>query len=105
MNPSNNRLSVEQPLRLAHPACYQQLLEQFANYHIHPYDVKASSITQDDSIVIILRYGEGLIQSKQQSFTNDALVHASTQLIEFYVEVAELCKKTLIADYFKMIKP
>jgi hypothetical protein len=105
MNPSNIRSAEEQPLRLTHPACYQHLLEQFATYHLHPYDVKASVTARNEGFVIILRYGEGLTQSKQQFFANEELALLSAELMQFYGEVAQLCQKTLIADYYKMIKP
>lgn len=96
---------MEQPLRLSHPNCYQHLLEQFSRFHLHPYDVKASVMAQEGGFLIVLRYGEGLTQSKQQFFKFEALASISEGLTHYYEEVAQLCKKTLIADYYKMIKP
>lgn len=95
----------EQPLRLTRPLCYQHLIEQFYLYHLHPFDVKASITAQDGGFVIVLRYGEGLTQSKQHFFEYEALDQLSEGLTHFYEEVAQLCKKTLIADYYQMIKP
>ncbi len=95
----------EQPLRLAFPLSYQHLIDQFAQYHLHSYDVKASVIAQVDGFLVLLRYGEGLSQSQQQVFEENELIQVCEELTQFYDEVAHLCKKTLIADYYKMIKP
>ncbi|MEX1029483.1 MAG: hypothetical protein WDZ91_05480 [Paenibacillaceae bacterium] len=73
--------------------------------HLHPYDVKASVIAGEGGFLIVLRYGEGLAQSKQQFFDDEALAQLSEQITLFYKEAAELCKKMLIADYYKLIKP
>ena len=105
MNPFTEQSAEEQPLRLTHPRCYEHLLQQFDLLHLHPYDVKASVIAETDGCVIILRYGENLTQSKQHFFKHEALIQLSKELTGFYEEVAQICKKTLIADYYKMIKP
>lgn len=105
MNPENHKSAGEQPLRLAFPASYQHLLEQFAVCHLHPYDVKASAIPEDGGFIIVLRYGEGLTQWKKHFFEHEALENPSTELTDFYKGTAETCKKALIADYYKMMKP
>jgi hypothetical protein len=102
---SLNELTGEQPLRLALPTCYQHLLEQFALDHLHPYDVKASVIPEEGGYLFLLRYGEGWTQGKQQYFANDLLGILPMELTNYFKETAKACKKALIADYFKMVKP
>lgn len=106
MNPSSHQTpSDEQPLRLALPACYEHLQAQFALDHLHPYDVKASAIPEGSGYVIVLRYGEELAQSSKQFFELEAIEVLSAELTDFFRETAQLCKKALIADYYKMMKP
>ena len=100
-----NDAAGEQPLRLALPACYQHLVDQLALDHLHSYDVKASVIPQDAGYLIALRFGEGWTQGKQQYFANEDLDHLTIKLTDFFKEIAQACKKALIADYFKMMKP
>lgn len=105
MEKSLNESAGEQPLRLALPACYQYLLEQFALEHLHSYDVKASVIPQEGGYLFLLRYGDGWMQGKQQYFANELLDNLSMELTNYFKEIAQACKKALIADYFKMVKP
>lgn len=104
-HPIYNEWAGEQPLRLAFPTCYQVLLEQFAVYHLHPYDIKASVIPENDGFIIVLRYGEGLAQWKKHYFDYEALELSSPELNHFYEETAQACKKALISDYYNMMKP
>lgn len=107
MNEMFHKLAVEQPLRLVLPICYQHLLDQFTLYHLHPYDMKASVISENGGFAIMLRYGEGLTQYKKQLFEQEALENltSESEQTQFYKESAEICKKAMIADYYKMMKP
>jgi len=105
--PTSDEAAAEQPLRLVFPICYQYLLDQFMLIHLHSYDVKASVVPENGGVCILLRYGEGFTQWKKRLFEPEALESLSTEseLTKFYKETAQICKKAMIADYYKMMKP
>ena len=92
-------------LRFAEPACYRLLSEQLALYHLHPFDVHAS-VRQDDAAgraEIFIRYGDGPVV-RSAAFAVEALQGPADEIADFFRETAKDCKKTLIGDYYKLMK-
>jgi len=95
----------EQHLRFVLPDCFDYLLERLAAEHLHPYDINSSALFEDGGYWIYLRYGEGWEHEKKQYFSRDKLNKSNDEFNEFFKETIQLCKKALVADYFKMMKP
>jgi|GEM_PF-533232 len=94
-----------QPLRSVAPACYRSLLEAFKSYNLHPYDVKAEALPENNGgYAIILRFGEGMKYSRQQAISGEQALQPDAALAGFFQTTAEACKQALIADYYKMTK-
>jgi hypothetical protein len=96
---------LEQPLRVVSPKLYDKLITELEKLHIHPYDYQATVVEKENGLEVILRFGEGFIQSETQLTTYQAIEKGSPEINDFIKTVGESCKKALIADYFKMMKP
>lgn len=91
------------PLRFAQPEAYGMLMKELEAIHLHPFDVHASAIAAGDEWTIEVRYGDGAV-SQSRSFRFEEPGGASEEFAAFCRNIAIDCKKTLIADYFKMMK-
>lgn len=93
------------PLRFADPACHRLLLEQLAPYHLHAHDVHA--VLQIDEAeakaTMTLSYGDAPVR-RIGEFSAEALKRQDTEIVDFFREAAKDCKKTLVADYYKLMK-
>ena len=93
------------PLRFAQADCYRLLLEELAAHHLHAYDVQADAAWQGALLTISLRYGEGLARERERVFAQDEVERLNSSLSEFFREAAADCRKAMIADYYKLMKP
>lgn len=95
----------EKPMRMVAPALYQQLVSIFDEFHIHPYDIKANVKQKKEGLEILLRYGETFSKGQSRYFRQQDIEEQNSTVKSFFKETAESCKETLIADYYKMMKP
>jgi len=93
------------PLRFVDPACYRLLLGQLEPYHLHAYDMHASILIDETegTAVLTLSYGDAPVR-RIGEFSVEALKGPDAAIVEFFREAAKDCKKTLVADYYKMMK-
>ncbi|PFO08378.1 hypothetical protein COJ85_03820 [Bacillus sp. AFS076308] len=94
----------ERLLRYAVPALYDRMADIFAAYHIHPYDVHATAIKEDDGYDVSIRFAADFSQVSTKHFTGEQVKHPGEDVTHFFQEAAETCKSFLITDYFKMMK-
>lgn len=97
--PTKNEL-----LQIAYPNLYEKLIEFLLIFNIHSYDVRATCRSIDDKIEIKIKFGDGFANKRMELFSKDELGR-SGRFESFCEEIAETCKETLIADYFKMVNP
>jgi len=93
------------PLRFVDPACYRLLLEQLEPYHLHGHDVHAALLIDEaeGKAVLTLTYGDAPVR-RIGEFAVDALKRLDAEIVDFFREAAKDCKKTLVADYYKLMK-
>ncbi|WML44412.1 hypothetical protein [Neobacillus sp. PS3-40] len=96
---------MERPIQIAKPELYDFLKKELDKLHIHSYDYRANVIEQDGGLEMILRFGEGHNQTESHFFTNEMIEKRDEELLEFIQTVGKSCEKSLIAEYFKMMKP
>ncbi|WP_088008269.1 hypothetical protein [Indiicoccus explosivorum] len=89
-------------LRIARPELYGRLMEELAEANIHSYDIRADCRDTEDGTEIRVSCGEGFREEAVRVFPQDEAFGAFG---EFSREVRELCKKTMMEDYLRMIKP
>lgn len=104
-SPSDRTSPRPKPLRFADPACYRLLLEQLEPYHLHAYDMHATLLVDETAgqAVLSLCYGDGPVR-RIAEFPLDVLKRQDREIIDFFKEAAKDCKKTLVADYYKLMK-
>lgn len=105
VEPMPAQLQKQKPLRFAEPACYRHLMEQLQLYHLHAYDVDAD-VQYDKpagTALLLIRYGDGQVQ-RSAEFPAETLKQPNEGMTAFFQEIAKDCKKTLISDYYKMMK-
>jgi hypothetical protein len=105
LNPEEHNHIKEHALRAAAPGLYTHLIAELEKCHIHPYDIEPSVIEKESGLQLILRFGEGFMQSDTRDFTWEEIERQAESINEFFKEAGERCKKVLIADYYKMMKP
>jgi len=103
MNQEMENTPLPKPLRFAAPDYYQLMLERLEAQHLHPFDVHASIVIEGDHTTINVHFGEGLGRL-HRTFAGSNGDELNASLVEYFDEVAAECKKTLINDYFKMMK-
>ncbi|MEH7119465.1 hypothetical protein V7128_18915 [Neobacillus vireti] len=91
-------------LRYAVPSLYDHMVEIFATYHIHPYDVQATASKKEDGYEVLLRFAANFSQSITKQFNLEQIEQPDEDVTRFFQEAAETCKSFLIADYYKMMK-
>lgn len=97
-------MAGERLLRFTAPILYQSMIDIFSAYHIHPHDVHAILIKNEDEIVITLRFAVDFSQSMTKHLCLEQAEHPDEQVAHFFKEAAERCKSLLIAGYYKMMK-
>jgi len=94
----------QRTLRAVSPELYHYITEKLAEDNIHQYDIQASTIETADGLQVFVQYGENFTQSQSQFFSHESIKKGNQEIEAFTDEIAEACKETMIADYFKMVK-
>lgn len=92
-------------LRVEYPRLYETLMKELAKHHIHPFDVAAACREGDDKVEILVQYGQGFAHKKAYTLSKEELNDDLEEYRNFCKEVAEICKETMIADYFNIVNP
>ncbi|MFD2761753.1 hypothetical protein [Lentibacillus juripiscarius] len=92
-------------LRTMYPSAYQFLIEKLKEHNIHSFDVQATAKKTGSAYEVCVRFGEGFGQEMTCRFAEKALREPDDDFAAFCEEIQKTCKETLIADYFKMVKP
>lgn len=104
MEPS--KISPSHSLQVLFPDLYQFVINYLENTHnIHPYDIQAHAIKEQDGYQLVFHFGEGYAHEKSQFFSDASIENLESEIEEFTKSVGEKCKEAMIADYFKMMKP
>lgn len=93
------------PLRIIAPDVYDALIKTLADFHIHPFDVKADAIKQGNGLLVIIHYGQAFGQAESQFFSNDALKRPDNEITDFFNDIKEACQRTMKSDYFATMNP
>ncbi|WP_186577039.1 hypothetical protein [Aquibacillus kalidii] len=91
-------------LRLTIPNAYKILIDELESHHIHAYDIRALCYQASSTIDIEIQFGENFTHTMKESFEEKKL-EKNPDFINFCRKIGETCKETLIADYFRMVKP
>ncbi|GAA0611349.1 hypothetical protein GCM10009001_30740 [Virgibacillus siamensis] len=103
MEPS--KMGPMQSLRVLFPDLYQFVVNHLEETHnIHPYDVQAHALKDQNGYQLIFHFGEGYAHEESKFFTLDSIKNMDAEIKEFTKTVGEKCKEVMIADYFKMMK-
>ncbi|WP_342429036.1 hypothetical protein [Paenibacillus sp. FSL L8-0158] len=94
----------DKPLQSVEPRLYRLLVQELERLHLHPYDVKAGGRADDHGITVYLRFGEELGQVTSRKFSWALVEGGNDEVLTFFKQSAEKIKKSMIADYFKMMK-
>ncbi len=98
--------NMTKSLRIVDPKLYHYIVNKLNDtYNIHSYDVEIVAMTGITGLKIKIRYGEDYKQSKEAFFSFTSLQNHEDDFTIFIDEVAKVCKKAMVADYFKMMKP
>lgn len=98
------KLLEEKLLRYAAPALYNRMEEIFSAYHIHPYDVQATILKNEDGLNVTLMFSTDFSQALTKLFSFAQASLPDEEANQFFTEAAEKCKSSLIADYYKLMK-
>ena len=97
-------LPNERLIRYTAPALYNRMVELFSTYHIHPYDVLATAIKDEDGYEVSIRFAPDFSHSAMKHFNFEQVKNLDEEVDCFFKEAAEKCKTSLITDYYKMMK-
>jgi len=100
---SNNK--ELQPLMMLSPFLYQELLGALEKENIHSFDIEAYGCKHSDEIEIEVSFGEGFQKVMKETFPLVILKEKNDKYLNFCTNIGETCKKIMIDDYFKMVKP
>ncbi|WP_164669518.1 hypothetical protein [Virgibacillus doumboii] len=92
-------------LRAVYPKLYDHLLEELMSHNIHSYDVQITFEKAGSSVEIQVRFGERFTRELTRTFSEKNVHEIGDAFHDFCEEIKQACKETLIADYFKMVKP
>ena len=98
-------LVEERLLRFAAPELYNRMVEILSTYHLHPYDVHATLLKNENGLDVIVRFTADFSQLVTANFSMEQATHPDEAVTGFFEEAAARCKALLIADYYKMMKP
>lgn len=93
------------PLRMMAPHVYEELMETLAQLHIHPFDVKADAVRDENGLRLVIRYGDGFNQTDSRFFTNESLKRMDGEVIAFFNDIKDACQKAMKTDYFSTMNP
>ncbi len=96
---------MEQLMKLAAPRLYEALEKELEQQHIHPHDIYATVTEAEQGLEIGLRFAQQQGYSTSLVIKWDQIDEPDEATTRFFRQSAQQCKKHLIADYFKMIKP
>jgi hypothetical protein len=99
------KLLEEKLMRFAAPALYEKMVEAFEDLHIHPYEIHATVIKNENGMDVCLRFSADYSQSITNHFDNEQVMQPDEEVNLFFQNAANQCKALLIADYYKMMKP
>ena len=91
-------------LRFAAPALYKKMVETFSANHLHPYDVLATVIQDEQGFEVRIRFSTDYSLGEIFHVSFEQAMNPDQKVKRIFEETAEKCKTQLIADYFKMIK-
>lgn len=101
----NDKTQLEERLlRFAAPQIYQKMVEIFASFNIHSYDVHGTVLKKENGLEVKLRFAANFFQEATAHFSFEQALNPDEEVTQFFKETAEKCKSQLIADYYKMIK-
>lgn len=92
-------------LRIQYPKLYEHLVEELSIHHIHPFDITASCREVADEVEIEIAFGEGFSRRESQTFPKENLDKLDPAFTSFCEKVGEVCKETMISDYFNIVNP
>ncbi|MNO01396.1 hypothetical protein D3C81_2215230 [compost metagenome] len=78
--------------------------QELTSYHLHSFDVQASGVESNDDVTVVLKYGDRLSYTKEKSFSHHTVKENVEDIRKFFRSAGDDIKKTLISDYFKMMK-
>ena len=94
------------PLEIVDSTTYRYIIEAlYEKQNIHSYDVEILAREEDTGLMIILKFGENFSHSKKAFFQYETLKKLDEDFVKFIDDVTEECKKVMVAEYFKMMKP
>lgn len=100
---SNDRVKS---LSLVAPELNAALLAELGALHLHPYDIQAGIAMEKSGVRLTLRYGEELAYCSERLFDGmDIPIPTDQAVKDFFREAADNCKKVLMAEYYKWMKP
>lgn len=94
----------QKELRAVSPKLFRYISETLEVSNIHPYDIQATAVEKEDGLQVFIQYGNNFNHSKSDYFTHQAIEKRNEEIDAFIKVIAEACKQTMIADYFKMMK-
>lgn len=94
----------ERLLRFAAPELYRLMDDIFTLHHIHPFDVQAFAVKNEQGIEIILRFTSDFSQFVMRQISHQQAKSPDQEVTQFFEDAAEKCKSVLIGNYYKMIK-
>jgi len=92
-------------LRIMYPNVYNYLIDKLKENNIHSFDVQMTARKIDSSVEIYVCFGERFTWEVTRTVSEKSLSEPDNTFKEFCEEIKEKCKETLVADYFKMVKP
>lgn len=97
---------LTRPLEILDSTIYRYIIEAlYEKQNIHSYDVEILATKEDTGLIITLKFGENFSHSKKGFFQYESLKELDEDFVKFIDEVTEECKKVMVAEYFKMMKP
>lgn len=97
---------LTRPLEIIDSKTYNFIIETlYEKQNIHSYDVEVFATEEDTGLTITIKYGENYSHTKEGFFQHETLKKFNDDFVKFIDELSEECKKVMIAEYFKMMKP
>lgn len=94
------------PLEIIDSTLYRYIVEAlYEKQNIHSYDVEVLATEEETGLTISLKYGENFTHAKEAFFEYEALNKLDDEFVKFIDEITDECKKVMVAEYFKMMKP
>lgn len=94
----------ERLLRFAAPELYRVMDEIFSLHHIHPFDVQAFAVRNEQGMEITLRFTSDFSQFVTTHISYQQAKSLDQKVTQFFEDAAVKCKSLLIGNYYKNIK-